>query len=39
MSTYVYATFHASKAASKLVRSKLEFETFAAGHNVKIKNI
>jgi hypothetical protein len=39
MSTYVYVTLHASKAATELVRSKLEFKTFAARYNVKIKNI
>jgi hypothetical protein len=39
MSSYVYATFCASKAATELVRSKLEFESFAARHNIVIKNI
>jgi hypothetical protein len=38
-STYLYATFHASKAASELVRSKMEFESFASRFNIKIKNI
>lgn len=39
MSTFVYITFHSSKAASKLVRSKTEFEQYAARFNVKIENV
>jgi hypothetical protein len=34
----VYVTFHASKAATELVRSKTEFEEFLARFNVQIKN-
>jgi hypothetical protein len=37
--SFVYITFHASKAASNLVRSKLDFEEFSARFNVRIKNI
>jgi transposase InsO family protein len=37
--SFVYITFHASKAASELVRSKMEFEEFSARFNVQIKNI
>jgi hypothetical protein len=38
-STFVYITFHSSKAATKLVQSKTEFEQYAARFNVKIENI
>jgi hypothetical protein len=39
MSTFVYITFHSSKAAKELVRSKTDCEQFAARYNVNIKNI
>jgi hypothetical protein len=39
MSKFVYATFHASKAAEELVASKTEFEGWAARFNIKITNI
>jgi hypothetical protein len=38
-SALVYVTFHSSKAASKLVASKTEFEHFAARFNVRIESI
>jgi hypothetical protein len=38
-SSFDYVTFHSSKAATKLVRSKSKFETFAAQYNIKIENI
>jgi transposase InsO family protein len=38
-SSYVYVTFHCSKAASELVRSKLEFEQFSPRFGIQIKNI
>ena len=34
-----YVTFHESKRAEELIRSKLEFEDFASCYQVKIKNI
>jgi hypothetical protein len=39
MPTFVYITFHASKAATELVRSKTEFEQYAARFNIKISYI
>ena len=39
MSQFVHVTFHASKAATELVKSKTEFEQFSARYNVKIQNI
>jgi len=36
---FVYVTFHSTKAATELVKSKLEFETFADRFNVRIRNI
>jgi len=39
VTSFVYITFQASKAASELVRSKMEFEEFSARFNVQIKNI
>jgi hypothetical protein len=39
MSQFVYVTFHASKAATELVKSKAEFEEFSARFNFTIKNI
>lgn len=39
MSTFVYVTFHASKAATELVKSKTEFEQFVAKYNVRIQSI
>jgi hypothetical protein len=39
MSSYVYVTFHASKATTELVHSKTEFEQFALRYGVSIKNI
>ena len=38
-SSFVYITFHSSKAATELVQSKTEFEQFAARFNIKIQNI
>jgi hypothetical protein len=38
-SSFVYVTFHPSKAATELVRSKAEFEQFAGRFNVTIRNI
>jgi hypothetical protein len=38
-SSYVYITFHSSKAARELVQSKLEFEQFSARFGIQIKNI
>jgi hypothetical protein len=37
--SFVYVTFHASKAATELARSKSEFEHFASRFNIWIKNI
>jgi hypothetical protein len=34
-----YVTFHASKAATELVKSKAKFEHFGARYNVHIQNI
>jgi len=39
MSSFVYFTFHSSKAATELVKSKIEFEQYASRFNVKIENI
>jgi hypothetical protein len=39
MSSFVYITFHASKADTELVKSKTEFEQYAARFNVTISNI
>jgi hypothetical protein len=39
VSSLVYATFHASKAAEELVASKTEFEAWATCFNVKIETI
>jgi hypothetical protein len=39
MSTFVHVTFHSSKAATELGKSKTEFEQFAARFNVKVENI
>jgi transposase InsO family protein len=39
MSSFVYVTFHASKAASELLKSKKEFESWAQKYNVNIKSI
>jgi transposase InsO family protein len=39
MSSFVYVTFHASKAASELLKSKTEFESWAQQYNVNIKSI
>jgi len=38
-STFVYITFHASKAATELVCSKIEFEEYASHFNFRIRNI
>jgi hypothetical protein len=38
-SKYTYPTFHSSKHASELVKSKAEFETFASRYNVRIRCI
>jgi hypothetical protein len=38
-STFVYVTFHSSKAATELVCSKTEFEHYASRYNVTIQNI
>jgi transposase InsO family protein len=38
-SSLVYATFHPTKAATELLRSKEEFEAWAARFNVDIKSI
>jgi hypothetical protein len=38
-SKYIYPTFHETKDVSKMVKSKIEFQTFAARYNVKIKSI
>jgi len=38
-SKFVYVTMHETKHAAELVRSKLEFETFARRYNVKIHAI
>lgn len=35
-SSFVYITFHTSKTASKLIRSKTEFEQWAENYNVSI---
>jgi hypothetical protein len=37
--SFVCITFHSSKAATKLVKSKTEFEQFAERFNVRIQNI
>jgi hypothetical protein len=37
--SFVYTTFHTSKAASELLASKKEFEMWAAQFNVKIQTI
>ncbi len=39
MSPFVCVTFHSSKAATELVRSKTEFEQCTARFNVRISNI
>jgi len=38
-SRYVHVTMHETKKAEELLRSKADFEAFAARFNVKIKNI
>ncbi len=38
-SSFVYITFHTSKEAAELVKSKLEFEQWSAQFGIKIKNI
>jgi hypothetical protein len=38
-SQFVYVTMHESKRAEELLRSKLEFEEYAARYGVNIKNI
>jgi hypothetical protein len=38
-STFVYITFHASKVATELVCSKIEFEEYGSQLNVRIRNI
>jgi len=35
----IFPTFHCTKHASELLQSKLDFETFAKRHNVKIERI
>ena len=37
--SFVYVTFHATKAAQELIASKEEFETWAGKYNVSIKSI
>jgi len=37
--SFVYVTFHATNDAKELLKSKAEFETFAAKYNEKIKSI
>jgi hypothetical protein len=39
MSSFVYVTFHSSKAATELLHSKQEFEEWASRYNVSIKSI
>jgi hypothetical protein len=39
MSTFIYVTFHASKAATEFVHSNTEFEHYASRYNVTIQNI
>lgn len=36
---FMYLTFHSSKAATELVKSKLEFEQYADRFNVRVSNI
>jgi len=38
-SSFVYVTMHETKHAAELVKSKGEFESFAARYNIKIKSI
>jgi hypothetical protein len=38
-SKFIFPTFHCTKHASELLQSKLDFETFAKRHNVKIERI
>jgi len=38
-SSFIYVAFHTSKAASKLIRSKTEFEQWMANYNVSLQNI
>jgi len=39
MSSFVYVTFHSSKATTELLNSKKEFEEWASRYNVAIKSI
>ncbi len=39
MSTFVYITFHSSKATTELVWYKTKFEQYAAQYNICIENI
>jgi hypothetical protein len=39
MTSFIYVTFHRSKAVNELLKSKQEFEQYAAMYNVKIKTI
>jgi hypothetical protein len=38
-SKFIFPTFHCTEHASELLQSKLDFETFAKRHNVKIERI
>jgi hypothetical protein len=39
VTAFMYLTFHSSKAATELVKSKLEFEQYADRFNVRVSNI